>query len=214
MPSDDRLDPLSVTLRDRSTITMRPIRPDDRGLLHAAFDGLSDESRYRRFLTPMPELSPGLLTYLTEVDHHDHEALIALGPDGEGVGVARFVRGEQPGVAEAAVTVVDDWQGKGVGTALMNLLADRARSEGIRRFTALMLAHNTDMLDLLRRLAPVRVVHREQGTIEVEARLPECGLGTPLRQLLRRSAAGQIEAHPSHNARLRAPAPVGSQRES
>jgi GNAT superfamily N-acetyltransferase len=69
------------------------------------------------------------------VDHHDHEAIIALDPlTGEGVGVARYVRaGADPEVAEVAVTVVDDWQGRGLGRALLERLAARARREGVRR---------------------------------------------------------------------------------
>ena len=60
--------------------------------LRAGFERLSEESRYRRFLAPMQELSGSMLRYLTEVDHHDHEALVAVGADGTLVGVARSVR--------------------------------------------------------------------------------------------------------------------------
>jgi len=89
-----------VTLRDGSRVTVRPIRPQDAAPLRAGFERLSDESRYRRFLSPMQELSGPMLRYLTEVDHHDHEALIAVGADGTIVGVARSVR--QDGWGRAA----------------------------------------------------------------------------------------------------------------
>jgi GNAT superfamily N-acetyltransferase len=201
----------SVTLREGSTVTVRQIRPDDKALLSAGFERLSAESRYRRFLTPMPELTKTFLAYLTEVDHHDHEALLALDAHGNGVGVARFVRRDASDVAEAAVTIIDDWQGRGLGTALLNLLADRAREEDVRRFTALMLAANTDMLDLLRGLAPVHVIDREQGTIEVETTLPRRGLGSQLRELLHRLATGEIEARPTLHSRDRAPAAASDQ---
>src|SRR5271166_6358197 len=140
---------IAVALRDNSHLTVRPIRPQDAEALRAGFERLSEESRYRRFLSPMSHLSEPTLRYLTEVDHRDHEALVAVGADGTLVGVARSVRSrDDPQVAEAAVTVADDWQGRGMGTALLGILADRARSEGISRFTALMLAENRDMLDL------------------------------------------------------------------
>src|SRR5688572_16345730 len=134
MPSRRSMtDPPAVTLRGGSRVRVRPIRRSDAKLLLRGFERLSDESRYQRFLSPMPELSESMVRYLTDVDHHDHEALVALDDaSGEGVGVARFVRDPQrPERAEAAVTVIDDWQGRGVGTLLLELLAGRARQEGI-----------------------------------------------------------------------------------
>src|SRR5437879_2699205 len=83
---------------------------------------------------------PGKLRYCTDTDHHDHEALGALDQtEGRGVGVARYVRdAADPHSAEIAVTIVDDWQGRGLGTELLAQLSGRARAEGIRRFTALV----------------------------------------------------------------------------
>lgn len=183
-----------VTLRDGSRVTVRPIRPQDAAPLRAGFERLSEESRYRRFLSPMQELSGPMLRYLTEVDHHDHEALIAVGADGTILGVARSVRSRSdPQVAEAAVTVADDWQGRGLGTALLGLLAEHARAEGISRFTALMLATNRNMLDLLDDLGPVRILERASGTIELEIILPRRGAGPHLRELLRGSASGRYK---------------------
>jgi RimJ/RimL family protein N-acetyltransferase len=119
---------VELTLRDGASVLIRPIRPEDREALERAFTRLSERSRYTRFLAPMEHLSPTMLTYLTEVDHSDHEALIAFDRrSGEAVGVARYVRTEG-NVAEAAVTVVDDWQGRGLGTGLTSLLAERALS--------------------------------------------------------------------------------------
>jgi len=185
---------IAVTLRDGSCVTVRPIRPQDAEPLRAGFERLSEESRYRRFLSPMQELSGPMLRYLTEVDHHDHEALVAVGADGTILGVARSVRSRSdPQVAEAAVTVADDWQGRGMGTALFGLLADRARAQGISRFTALMLATNREMLDLFEDLGPVRILERASGTVELEITLPRRGAGPHLRELLRGSASGRYK---------------------
>jgi GNAT superfamily N-acetyltransferase len=187
-----------VTLRDESTVTARPVRRDDKALLQDFLERLSPQSRYRRFLSAMTRLSDGMLRYLTEIDHHDHEGLIALAPDGHAVGVARFIRlPDDWHAAEAAVTVADDWQGLGLGSALTGLLANRARQEGIERFTAVMLADNHHMFDVFGEVGPVRVTGHSSGTIEVETALPEEGIGPHLREALRQTAAGRVAVRPA-----------------
>jgi GNAT superfamily N-acetyltransferase len=185
---------LAVAMRDGSRVVVRPVHPGDRALLLAGFERLGPESRYRRFLAAMTRLTGDFVTYLTDVDHHDHEALAAIDPEtGDGVGVARFVRcRDRPDTAEAAVTVIDDWQGRGVGTALLDLLAERARAEGVVRFTALLLAENRRMLNLLEALGPVHVVDRQSGTVEIEAELPPTGAGRELHGVLGASARGPV----------------------
>ena len=184
---------LSSCARDRASGFV-PGRSSDRELLLRGFERLSPESRYRRFLGAMPELRPEMVRYLTHVDHHDHEAIIALDEEtGEGLGVARYVRNQdRPDVAEVAVTVIDDWQGRGLGTLLLDALSVRAREEGIRSFTALMLATNDEMMDLFRRLDPVQIVDRESGTVEIEVPIPEVGLAPALRKLLKISARTDV----------------------
>lgn len=182
-------EPPHLPLRDGSTVLVRPVKPSDKDLIRAGFDRLSDELRYRRFLTPTSKLTEQMLRYLTEVDHHEHEALVAVDPDsGKGVGIAEFVRSGSATNAEVAVTVVDDWQGRGLGTVLLDLLAERAREEGVETFSAQMLATNTAMIDLLRRVGSAQVTEREGACIEVEEQLPPAGVHPGLRELLRRSA--------------------------
>ena len=182
--------PHALTLRDGAEVRVRPIEPSDRDALAAAFERLSDESRYRRFLGPVEHLGPSTLAYLTEVDHSDHEALVAFAPAGDLVGVARYVREDEGDRAEAAVTVADDWQGRGLGTALTALLAGRALDQGIERFTATMLAKNREMLDLLGTVGSVAVTGREGSTVEVQVALePERpGAGRGLYEVLRAAA--------------------------
>ena len=187
----------AITLRDGACVTIRQIRSEDADLLRAGFERLSEYSRYRRFLSATPRLRDPLVRYLTQVNHKDHEALIALAADGAVVGVARYVRWpDNREAAEVAVTVADDWQGRGLGTALLALLVDRARAEGIDRFTALMLASNREMLKLLEDLGPVRTLNRSAGTAEVELALPRHGVGTHLSELLRGSASGRYRPSP------------------
>ncbi|MGZ8648935.1 MAG: N-acetyltransferase family protein [Solirubrobacteraceae bacterium] len=166
--------PERVALLDGSEISIRPIRRTDKGRLRAGFERLSPESRYRRFLVPMPRLSPRLVRYLTEVDHHDHEALVALGADtGEPIGVARYVRSDdEADAAEVAVAVVDDWHQRGVATELLRRLAERAREEGIARFTATCLSENEEALELFAELGKTRGVSSDSGLVEAQIELP------------------------------------------
>jgi RimJ/RimL family protein N-acetyltransferase len=175
-------------------VTVRPIRPADRAALAHGFSRLSEQSRYQRFLSAITELSEADLRYLTEVDHHDHEALIAFEPQtGDAVAVARFVRLPGGTSAEAAVTVIDEWQGRGAGTAMASLLAERAREEGIDRFTALLLAANEQMHDVLATLGPAKVISRDAGTVVVEVAIPEQGIGDHMAGVLRVAAGGTVE---------------------
>ena len=172
--ADERgLEPVSAVLRDGSRVRIRQARRTDRDLLARGFERLSPESRYRRFLTPMHELDQKTLRYLTDLDHRDHEAMFALDESGEGVGVARYVRSAvRPDTAEVAVAVVDAWQGRGLGTLLLQAISVRSRDEGVRTFTALMLASNHEMMDLFEHLGPVRIVGRAGGTVEIEVAIP------------------------------------------
>ena len=95
--------------------------------------------------------------------------------------------------AEAAVTVIDDWQGRGLGVALCNLLAERAREEGIEKFTALLLASNDQMHDVLASLGPSNVLSRQAGTVEVEVDIPPAGIGDHMAGVLRVVAGGTVE---------------------
>jgi RimJ/RimL family protein N-acetyltransferase len=175
-------------------IEIRPIGPDDRDALADGLRRLSAESRYRRFFSPLDHLSEQQLTYLTEVDHHDHEALVAVEvATDQGIGVARFVRSEDdPEVAEVAVAVADDWQGQGIGSELLHRLTERARAEGIKRFSGSILEENRPMRELMAELGEVRVTDRAAGTIDVEVDLPDEGIGAALRETLRAAARGLL----------------------
>jgi RimJ/RimL family protein N-acetyltransferase len=150
-------------------VQIRPIRPADDVLVEDVFGHLGPESRRQRFLGVKTVLTPAEMRYLTDVDHHDHEALVAVNrSDGRGVGVARFIRDVEDGrSAELAVTVVDDWQFQGIGTRLVTRLTDRAWTEGVTQFTALVLDENIAAKRLLGHLPgkPV-VVDRYEDRVE------------------------------------------------
>jgi RimJ/RimL family protein N-acetyltransferase len=166
-------------------VLIRQVQRADAPLLADGFARLSDKSRRMRFLGRKDQLSAAELRYLTDVDHHDHEALGAVDQaDGRGVGVARYVRdAEDPHAAEIAVTVVDEWQGRGLGTELLARLSARARSEGIHRFTALVAEDNVAMAGLLRNMGAC-LAGRSPGTVGYEITL------TPLAKSMATPAAG------------------------
>jgi RimJ/RimL family protein N-acetyltransferase len=189
--------PQRVTLRDGRVAELRPLHADDKARLQDAMGRLSPESRYRRFLGPHGELSERELAYLTEIDHHDHEAIAAADPvTGEILGVARFVRLEEDSDrAEAAVAVVDDWQGAGLGRALLERLSARAREEGLARFVALIQAENERAVALLSALGPT-TRSQEGGVTTLDIELGRDGLGAALAQALRAAAGGVVGTAP------------------
>ncbi|MFL5892076.1 MAG: GNAT family N-acetyltransferase [Solirubrobacterales bacterium] len=180
---------------------VRPVGPSDKRLLDQGFARLSERSRYRRFFRPLDRLSERDLTYLTEIDHHDHEALAALDPEtGHLIGVARFVRIGEPEEAEVSVVVGDPWQGRGVATALLEQLVERARDEGIARFVALVMEDNTEALKLFEHQAPSGAKPRrsESGHLELLIDLPAPGevRESALGRVLRTVAHGAVVVNP------------------
>ena len=196
-----------VVVSDGLELLIRPLGSDDKRRISQAFERLSPETRYRRFFAPLESLSDQDLRYLTEVDHHDHEALAAVNPEnGMIVGVARYVRSDDPAEAEVAVVVGDPWQGHGVATALLQELVVRAREEGIDRFVALVMSDNTEALELFRQLAPGGSHTRRSasGHTELVMALPEperIGDSTLGRAL--RAAAGGLRINPWSRLRER-----------
>jgi GNAT superfamily N-acetyltransferase len=141
-----------ITASDGTQLYVRHVRPADKEIIGKAWLQLSEESQRRRFLAPKPVLTQRDLRYLTEVDGHDHVALIAVRLDDPNrmVGVARYVRlTDDPETAEVAVTVADHMQGKRVGKQLGVLLADEARGRGVLRFSASILTDNRPALRLM-----------------------------------------------------------------
>jgi RimJ/RimL family protein N-acetyltransferase len=186
----------SVVLPDGTPLRVRPILPDDKLLLLRAFDRLSPESRYARFFSPMPRLSAPLLDYFTEVDYHNHFAWVALAREADedvGVGVARYVRLPDSSVAEAAVTVVDTYQRRGIGGFLLDALILEALAHGISRFEGLVLVGNTSMIAVLLR-ARARITRDRPGMlcfeIDLPARSRELRL-SPVYDVLRAFARGE-----------------------
>jgi RimJ/RimL family protein N-acetyltransferase len=185
----------TVRLRSGDVVRLRQVRPDDAPALARAYANLGEQSRYRRFFTVMPELPEATLTAAAGVDHRDHEALVALpllSP--EIVGECRFVRyADRPDTADLAVTVIDAWQGRGLGSVLLSRLCERALEVGIAYFTAEVLAENQTMLAILPSLGRVETESRGPVvTARIEIGEPPQQSQQELLDLLVAAARGEI----------------------
>lgn len=132
---------------------LRPLVPGDQGAEQAFFNGLSLDSRHQRFHFGLRELSPALLKLLTDVDQQLHRAWVVEtdAPAPRVIADARFVC--DPGrltLAEFALAVADDWQGRGLGRRLVAHLITEARGQGVQQLYGDMLAENRRMQALMR----------------------------------------------------------------
>ena len=160
-------------LRDGTPVVIRPIDKSDAERERAFIEGLSPESRYFRFLQNVKHPSAELIRRFTEVDQQNDIALVALlstADEPRIVGVSRYSRCDDGGVCECAVTVADEWQGKGLGTLLMRHLIEIARAQGMERLYSLDSAENRPMQELAAHLGFQRRVDRDDPTL-VEHRL-------------------------------------------
>ncbi len=160
----------TVTAPEKSTIVrsfefalIRQFEATDLPGIHAMSDHLSAGSLYQRFFAGTPAIPHALLRQLARLDHDHRDAVVAVA-DGRVVGLAQYAR-ERPGQAELGVLVVDDWQHRGVGRALVTALAQRALSRGITEFTASVLPDNKSALRGLARLGPDAVGTPDDGTL-------------------------------------------------
>ncbi|HEX2389796.1 MAG TPA: GNAT family N-acetyltransferase [Casimicrobiaceae bacterium] len=144
-----------VTLRDGTTLHVRPIRPEDAELERAFVDGLSEQTRYFRFFYRLAELTPSMIARFTQVDYDRELALVALVnvDDAQAfVGVARYIANPDRTSAEFAVVVADAWQRRGVARVLMRGLIVCAKRRGFEQLVGTILRVNEPMLDFVRSL--------------------------------------------------------------
>ena len=144
---------VQVRLHDDRVVNVRPLDRRDREGLADAISRLSPQSRYLRFANAKPHMSSRELNFLVDVGRREHRALLAVDPaTGHGVGVVRYVQlRDEPSVAEIAVTVSDDWQGRGLGSTMVEQLIEQARDDGFSALRASVLAVNKRSIAMLLR---------------------------------------------------------------
>jgi len=157
--------------RRRNNIRIRRATSDDGPVLDQVFEGMSPESRHRRYLAPINRLTDAMRRSLLDVEGDRHVLLVAevgARQRARAIGLARYVV-DGPGRAEIAYEVVDDWQGRGVGTRLLHSLVATARAQGIERLHGSLLTDNTASLALLRRVLPQVEVRQRPTELEFVA---------------------------------------------
>jgi acetyltransferase len=195
-------------LRDGTPVLLRLVTPEDKELLRREFDRWSDASRYARFHGPKTRLSEEELRYLTEIDQENHFALGAIREDGDGhgepvgLGIARFIRlPDDEGTAEAAISVADHAQHKGLGRLLFMRLCAAAAERGIERFRCDVLGNSPTTKALIDAVAPDHVAEVADGVLSIEFAVPsvqpDVGHAAPpeggLYRFFRQVAQGAIE---------------------
>jgi acetyltransferase len=163
-----------VLLKD-TTVSIRPIRPNDSGMEQEFIRHLSKESRYFRFMASLRELTPKKLKYFTEIDYNRHMAFVAtiMRDDKEvEIGVARYVFTETPGSCEFGITVDDAWHGSGVAGLLMTSLEDTARECGFKTMEGIVLPDNDKMLKFAQKRGfKTHYVKGEADTVHIALQL-------------------------------------------
>jgi acetyltransferase len=142
-------------LADGTRLTIRPIRPEDAVLEREFVNGLSDRSRYLRFMLALKSITPQMVSRFTQIDYDREMALIALVPGGDAgrqVAVGRYVADPDGHACEFAIVVDDAWHNQGIATELLRRLIDVARERRIKRMDGIVLRENEGMLSLARDL--------------------------------------------------------------
>lgn len=173
-----------VRLRDGTEAVIVPLEHANREALREEYEHLSRETQFDRFLTAVPRLTDTMLDRLVDdVDGIVHVALVLLIVTEDGtelpLGLARIIRyPDDPTAADVAVTVVDEWQGRGVATALLEGLMQH-RPRGVERIVTVIRASNAASLAMLRRLGEVETMEPKAGTQLVVVELGGPGDRTP-----------------------------------
>ena len=166
-----------LDLGDGTKVNIRSIAPEDEPLLHEAVAAMSERTVYFRFFSPLKRLPDALAHRLAVVDYKDRFALVATSHKPAGreriLGVARYDRVGNADIAEVAVAVIDEFQHRGLGGALLSILARVARAHGIRTFSLIVLPENQQMLGLLKKMGWIHQAKLSGGVYDITFDLPE-----------------------------------------
>jgi acetyltransferase len=168
-----------IALRDGTPVTIRPIQPEDAPKLQIAFKRLSTQSIYYRFLQVFTQLTDQQARDFANLDYYHRMALVAeTWEAGETnlIGVARYAMlpGDEPGLAESAIVVIDEYQKRGLGSLLLLRLVRYARSHDVQAFLATVHVSNAQIMRFIQRSGlPAEKKMLEPGVWEIRIRLQD-----------------------------------------
>jgi L-amino acid N-acyltransferase YncA len=170
------IDVQRVVLRDGSSVVIRLLAAGDEAAIPSwfasCFAELDAVTLYARQVALLKRLDPRAEPGLARVDRIDHEAVVAIAPDGVTVGIARCLRcGSKPGSAEVTIAVSEAWRERGIASMLLDRLAARARSIGIEQLTASCAADSHTVMRLLSRLGPITTGRAAAGLVDARINL-------------------------------------------
>ena len=161
-------------------VRIRPLCPDDRDREIAFINGLSEQSRYFRLMTPFKFLPPHLVDQLMDIDYAKRMAFVATIPTGSGeefVGIARYGETDEAGVVELGITVADAWQRTGIARLLVTHLLRFAQWRGLHRMTGIVLPENAPMIALARSLGFSTALDPDQHLVRIRLQLSDAARG-------------------------------------
>jgi RimJ/RimL family protein N-acetyltransferase len=161
----------TTNLKDGTPVLIRLYEPQDSDEIYAGLKKLSDSSAYLRFMTCLSNLPDERIVELKKIDHDHHLAICAFDLNKDpmvGMGIARYVRMESdPQIAEAAVTILDEYQNRGLGTELLYLLTKLASQKGVSHLRAHVLSTNKPILAIARKVGS-KISHYEGQVLQVD----------------------------------------------
>lgn len=141
-----------LTLKNDTPVQLRPIRPEDAQAIRELVSNMSAESRYFRFMHAINELSPRMAAQFTKLDYDRQMAFVATDSHNEVVGVSRYMISSNRLTGEFAVMVSEQWKGRGLASALMNILIEHGRAQGLNSLQGDVLRSNHPMQGLMKAL--------------------------------------------------------------
>lgn len=161
----------SISLKNGETVYLRMLLPSDRGALLDAFYKLSDETKRLRFFQVNEALSDKELDYLLNTDDTNHVAYCAYvlkNNKPKGIGVVRYIRSvKNPEMAEVAITIIDEYHGKGIGKELIKKITQHARKEGITTYVANAFYFNDIILKMISKF-PYKITGSDDGILSIK----------------------------------------------
>lgn len=139
----------AATLKNGSTVQLRPIRPEDAASIITLVKEMSPESRYFRFMHAVNELSPQMVAQFTKLDYDRQMALVATDNEDDIIGVSQYVMSSDRQTGEFAISISEQWKGQGLASTLMKLLLEHAKTQGLQSLQGDVLLSNGPMQALM-----------------------------------------------------------------